>query len=87
MFSSDISPGQHLPGKNTKKEEVEMIMRGFYQVLITVRGWCRLTSEKASRFQNTGREGVVKEKEGVQITSPTSSRNRAGRCAATLHSH
>lgn len=60
MFRGDISPGQHLLAKtvtNTKKEEVEMIIRGFYQVLIMVRGWCRLTSEKASRFQNTGRGG------------------------------
>lgn len=40
MFSSGISPGQHLLAKtvtNTKKEEVEMIIRVFYQVLITVR--------------------------------------------------
>lgn len=60
MFSSGISPGQRLLAKtvtNTKKEEVEMIVRGFSQVLTTVRGWCRLTSEKASGFQNTGRGG------------------------------
>lgn len=34
-----------------------MIVRVSYQVLIAVRGWCRLTSEKASPFQKTGRGG------------------------------
>lgn len=39
MCSSGISPGQHLLAKtapNTMKGEVEMIVRVFYQALITV---------------------------------------------------